>query len=58
MITEDGEWDDEFDQRFEQNMRQMHLSDRPGRKSSSTPKTGLVEKRIEFGKVCPKCQQE
>ena len=25
VITEDGEWDEEFDQRFEQNMRQMNF---------------------------------
>ena len=36
----------------------MNFQERPSRKSSSTPKTGLVEKRMDFGKICPKCQQE
>ena len=37
----------------------MNFQDgRPSRKSSSTPKTGLVEKRMDFGKICPKCQTE
>ena len=59
VITEDGEWDDEFDNRFENAMKSMNFQDgRPSRKSSSTPKTGLVEKRMDFGKICPKCQQE
>ena len=53
-------WQNEFDDRFENNMRNINLGkERPGRKSSASTKTGLVEKsKGEVGKICPKCQTE
>ena len=61
-ISEDDEynnWSNEFEDRFENNMRNIGFGERPGRKSSTPSKSGLVEKtRGEFGKICPKCQTE